>query len=155
MGVKESGSGQYVHYVGTADEREISKSDWKAVDLTHDSVKWDKDNAFHVPVEDISAEAWPFIDADDGFKLVQESDVKKIKSKAAQLRAASEAVHPLVAAQLEAEKREAEAQAGGKGGGGAAASKTTATGGSTPGPTVPAGRGGGGGRATTTGGSTP
>lgn len=77
--VKESPSGQYVRYIGTADRREISKKDWKAVDLVHDAVVWDRSNNFTIPVEDISEDAWQHIEDDDTLVTVKADAAKELK----------------------------------------------------------------------------
>lgn len=130
MNVKESDSGQYVRYDGDADERTISKADWKSVNVESDAVVWSRSNGFHVPVEDISEEAWPYIEADDGLKLVKVDDVAKIHAKAA--GAAPEGEHPLARARREAAEADAATQAAGKGGSqGKSSGSRTAAGGST------------------------
>lgn len=142
MTVTESASGQYVRYTGGADERSITKADWRAVGIDHEAVRWDSSNAFHVPVEDISPDAWAFIDADDDLKLVKVDDPNKIRAMAS---GNSGAEHPLLAAaRREAEERQAAAESGG--GGSTGGRKATAAGGSTAGATTST--------TTTTGGST-
>lgn len=146
MPVKESPSGQYVQYTGDADERVISKSDWKSADITHDEIRWDASNLKHVPIEDISEEAWAYIDADDAMKLVTVEDVSSLR--AGVRRSGAGRPHPL-AGKTVAEANSGEANPGPSGGTAAGGGGTATTvGGSTGAGTTATGG------ATTTGGST-
>lgn len=75
--LKASPSGQYVRYIGTADVREISKKDWKNVDLDHPTVTWSRENNFLVPVEDISEDAWQYIEEDEALVLLKKESLEE------------------------------------------------------------------------------
>lgn len=126
---KESESGQYVHYTGSADERVISKADFKLVGVDHPTLQWDRGNGFHVPVEDISEEAWSIVDGDDDMKLVTNGDPAKIMARVA---GRSASTHPLAAAKAAAGEAATEA-AKADGGDSVGAGTVTTTGGSTAG----------------------
>lgn len=58
-----------VKYVGDAGVREISKADWKAAGIEHDTVTWDADNEYTVLKSLFSAEALELLRRDRGLKI--------------------------------------------------------------------------------------
>jgi hypothetical protein len=74
---------EYVKYVGTSHEREITEGEWKAVGVDHAGLMWNASNNWMVPRDQVSAEAWPYIDADSGFLVVDQdgNDTKATKGE--------------------------------------------------------------------------
>lgn len=59
-----------VKYVGISHVREITRDDWKTVDVDHDTLRWHRGNNWTVPIEDIGDAALPFIEADEELVFV-------------------------------------------------------------------------------------
>lgn len=69
-----------VLYSGTSNVRTITKEDFKAVKVDHDTLVWDASNLFMVPIEEIQLKEEEFkriIEADPDFKLI-DADFDKL-----------------------------------------------------------------------------
>ena len=63
-------SGKVVKYIGTADTRRISASDWKSIDVEdQNQVVWDKSNKFTVQAADLTEAALNYLATDSGFVI--------------------------------------------------------------------------------------
>lgn len=73
-----------VKYVGTADERVISREDWANVDIDHDGAKWFVGNKWQIDATKFSDDALNyFANEDDGFVIVDlAADLSPVKSEA-------------------------------------------------------------------------
>ena len=68
----EASVAPHVKYVGTSDIRRISKQDWKAAKVDdHETLEWNAENEFTVPLENISPAALEILKKDSGFKVVE------------------------------------------------------------------------------------
>lgn len=64
--------GRSIKYVGNADVRKISKSDWASVGVEdQEQVVWDASNNFTVAAADLKPAALDYFQKDAGFKVVE------------------------------------------------------------------------------------
>jgi hypothetical protein len=63
-----------VRYIGTADERLISREDWDNVGIDHDGAKWFKGNKWEIDASKFSDDCLNyFANDDDGFIIVDKA----------------------------------------------------------------------------------
>lgn len=66
---------KYVQYVGLSDNRGITRADFAAHGVDHDSLWWTKQNKWRVPLSKISDEAYQIaMERDPEFVLVEADD---------------------------------------------------------------------------------
>lgn len=69
MALKE----KVVKYVGTADVREITEANWRAIEITDQkTVRWSRDNNYTVPAKDLSSAALDYVQRDEGLVVVED-----------------------------------------------------------------------------------
>jgi hypothetical protein len=68
--------GKYVKFNArfSFEERAITERDWAGQGIEHDTVTWNQANNWMVPASSISDDAWPYIEGDRDFNVV---DVEK------------------------------------------------------------------------------
>lgn len=70
-------SSKVVKYIGTANIRKISASDWRSIGVEEQTqVVWDKSNNFQVPVSELTADAVKYLDEDDSGFVVTDISVE-------------------------------------------------------------------------------
>jgi hypothetical protein len=57
-------SGKVVHYIGTADVREITQDQWDSISIKQDTTVWSAENGFRIDVAVISDDAMAYIESD-------------------------------------------------------------------------------------------
>jgi hypothetical protein len=63
-------SPQMVHYIGTANVREIDTASWDIVEATdHQKIRWDRSNGWAIPVDKFSDTALSWLDTQPDFVI--------------------------------------------------------------------------------------
>jgi hypothetical protein len=75
----EASSGErYLKYTGTSDVRVVTKQEWAAIDIDHETVQFDRSNGWMVPVSDITDDQALnyFVSVDPEFKVEKSARVR-------------------------------------------------------------------------------
>lgn len=88
-----------VQYIGASDVRQITKSDWRSIDIDHDTVTWTKASPDHLPVVDFGEGDLPedlhmYFEEDTEFKVYADDAKIPRTGRAAKRREAADGQEP-------------------------------------------------------------
>lgn len=60
---------KFVQYVGTSDIRQITKSDWRSIGITHEGVEWNKANGWKIAASRLEQPVLEYLEKDREFVI--------------------------------------------------------------------------------------